>query len=56
MNYSFHPGAEEELGAAIDYYQECEAGLGYDLSLEVFAAIVLAVMHSRRQPDYSKNR
>lgn len=39
MKYSFHPDAEKEFGEAIDYYEECEAGLGYDFSVEVFAAI-----------------
>lgn len=39
MNYSFHPEAEKELSAAIEYYEDCEAGLGYDLSLEVYTAI-----------------
>ena len=39
MSFSFHPEAEEELRAAIDYYEDREAGLGYDFSLEVFTAI-----------------
>jgi len=39
MTFSFHPEAEEELRAAIDYYEDREAGLGYDFSLEVFTAI-----------------
>ena len=39
MSFSFHPEAEEELRAAIDYYEDREAGLGYDFSLEVFTAM-----------------
>lgn len=39
MTYSFHPEAAEEFRAAIDYYEDREAGLGYDFSLEVFTAI-----------------
>ena len=39
MTFSFHPEAEEEFRAAIDYYEDREAGLGYDFSLEVFTAI-----------------
>ncbi len=39
MNYSFHPEAEAEFNAAIDYYEECSAGLGWDLALEVTSAI-----------------
>ena len=39
MTFSFHPEAEAEFKKAIDYYEECEQGLGYDFSIEVFAGI-----------------
>jgi toxin ParE1/3/4 len=39
MTFSFHPEAEEEFKAAIDYYEAREPGLGYDFSAEVFTAI-----------------
>lgn len=39
MTFSFHPEAETEFRGAIEYYEECEAGLGCDFSLEVFAGI-----------------
>lgn len=39
MTFSFHPDAEEEFLAAIDYYEEREAGLGHDFSIEVFKAM-----------------
>jgi hypothetical protein len=39
LNDSFHCDAEAELVAAIDYYEECEYGLGEDFSLEVYSAI-----------------
>ncbi len=39
MNYSFHFEAEAELVAAINYYEDCEHGLGEDFSLEVYSAI-----------------
>jgi toxin ParE1/3/4 len=39
MIFSFHPEAEAEFNEAIDYYEECEPGLGYDFSIEVFASI-----------------
>jgi hypothetical protein len=39
MNYSFHPEAEREFVDAIDYYEECENGLGEDFSLEINATI-----------------
>jgi len=37
MTFSFHPEAESEFRGAIDYYEGCERGLGYDFSIEVFA-------------------
>jgi len=39
MKYVFHPEAEEELVAAIDYYEDCEPGLGYDFAIEVHSTI-----------------
>ena len=39
MTFLFHPEAEEEFLAAIDYYEDSEVGLGYDFSAEVFVAI-----------------
>jgi len=35
ISYSFHPEAESELGAAIDYYESCSLGLGLDFALEI---------------------
>ncbi|MDD1629952.1 MAG: type II toxin-antitoxin system RelE/ParE family toxin [Methylococcaceae bacterium] len=39
MNVLFHPEAELEFNAAIDYYEEIEGGLGYDFSLEIASTI-----------------
>jgi hypothetical protein len=39
MTYSFHPEAENEFVDAINYYEECEGGLGEDFSIEVYATI-----------------
>jgi hypothetical protein len=39
MNYSFHPEAEMEFNQAIDYYENCAEGLGYDFAVEVYSAI-----------------
>lgn len=39
MNIVFHPEAEAELSAAIDYYEAIEIGLGYDFSVEIQASI-----------------
>jgi toxin ParE1/3/4 len=39
MTYSFHPEAEAEFVDAINYYEECERGLGEDFSLEISSTI-----------------
>jgi toxin ParE1/3/4 len=39
MNYWFHPEAEDEFLAAIDYYNACEPGLGEDFFYEVQTVI-----------------
>lgn len=39
MTFSFHPEAEAEFNEAIEYYESCEQGLGYDFSIEVFDCI-----------------
>jgi hypothetical protein len=43
MDYSFHPAAEAELNAAIDYYESIQTGLGIDLAKEVERAVARAV-------------
>ena len=43
MSFSFHPEAEEEFNKAIDYYEDIEAGLGYDFALEVYSTIQRSV-------------
>ena len=43
MSFRFHPEAEHELREAVDYYEDIEPGLGYDLSVEVYSAIQRAV-------------
>lgn len=39
MKYAFHPEAEAEFLAAIDWYEERTAGLGADFAGEIHAAI-----------------
>ena len=34
MTFAFHPEAEAEFSAAIDYYESVNAGLGVDFSIE----------------------
>ena len=37
MIFSFHPEAKDEFNEAIEYYEECESGLGYNFALAVYA-------------------
>ena len=39
MIFEFHPEAKSELFARIDYYQDCEKGLGFDFSIEIYSGI-----------------
>ncbi len=39
MTFSFHPEADTEFREAVEYYEACEPGLGYDFSLEVFSTV-----------------
>jgi hypothetical protein len=35
LKYSFHPAAEAELNQAVDYYDECQTGLGLEFLKEI---------------------
>ena len=39
IDYYFHKDAETELLEAIDYYENCSSGLGYDFSIEAHATV-----------------
>lgn len=43
MKFLFHPEAETEFLAAIDWYEERTTGLGTDFAAEIHAAIQRAV-------------
>lgn len=40
MKFSFHPEAEVEFFETVEYYEECEPGLGRAYSTEVLSAIL----------------
>lgn len=50
MSFRLHPEAERELHEAVEYYEDIEPGLGYDLSVEVYSAIQRAVAYPRAWP------
>ena len=45
MIAEFHPEAEAELVAAIDYYEACESGLGFEFALEANLALERAIKY-----------
>ena len=50
MNYLFHPEAEAEFLQAIEYYEDCAEGLGYDFSVEVCSATQRVTSHPKAWP------
>ena len=47
MNYAFHSEAETEFKHAIDYYESCSKGLGYDFAVEVYSTIEQIVAYPK---------
>jgi len=39
MKVSFHPEAKEEFFEAINYYEECQGGLGLEFAKEIYSTI-----------------
>ncbi len=55
MTFSFHPEAKSELNEAVDYYEKCESGLGYDFAIEVFACIQNIINYPTAWPVIEEN-
>lgn len=53
MTYSFHPAAESEFEGAVEFYDECEEGLGDDFEQEVFATISRIIKYPDAWPRHS---
>ncbi len=54
MTFAFHPAASQELNEAVDYYEGCEAGLGYQFLEEVYAAITRILAYPTAWPALSR--
>ena len=50
MKLSFHPEADTEFFASIEYYEQCESGLGYDFSVEVYSAVQIILKQPTAWP------
>ena len=55
MNYSFHPDAERELNEAIDYYNKCQDGLGFEFAKQVYSTIQNILSFPQAWTPLSKN-
>lgn len=55
MNFSFHPGAAQELDDSIRYYEECRTGLGMEFAEEVYAAIARIIAYPKAWSLLSTN-
>jgi len=55
MKYSFHPSAKNELNEAIDYYEECQLGLGFEFSKEIYSTIHRIIRYPRAWSLLSNN-
>lgn len=55
MKFYFHEDAETEFDKAVDYYEECRAGLGMEFAKEVYAAIARVVQFPEAWSSMSKN-
>lgn len=55
MKWFFHPLAEQELDKAVDYYEDCLAGLGLDFAREIHAAIHRIIQYPEAWSQISEN-
>jgi len=55
MKYSFHPSAKNEFNEAIDYYDDCQAGLGKEFAKEIFSAIQRILQFPKAWSRLSEN-
>jgi len=50
MTFDFHPEAGAEFAEAVDYYEDCETGLGQDFSREVHLSILNVLAYATAWP------
>ena len=55
MRFYFHPEAEEEFDKAIEYYEECQQGLGLEFAEEVYATITRIIKYPEAWSVMSQN-
>lgn len=55
MKVSFYPEAKDELFNAVNYYEECQEGLGQEFAKEVYAAIQRIIQFPEAWSKLSEN-
>lgn len=55
MKYSFHPSAKRELMDAIEYYEQCQSGLGLEFAREIYSTIQRIIHFPEAWSKLSKN-
>ncbi|MBI1821974.1 MAG: type II toxin-antitoxin system RelE/ParE family toxin [Nitrospirae bacterium] len=55
MKFYFHPDAEAELDRTIEYYEQCQRGLGLIFAEEVYATIARIIEYPDAWSILSKN-
>ncbi len=55
MKCSFHYSARKELNVSIEYYEECQVGLGQEFAEEVYGAIQRILEFPKAWAPFSLN-
>jgi toxin ParE1/3/4 len=55
MKIVFHPEAEAEFLAAVDYYEDCKTGLGIDFALEINSTMANILNFPNAWPIFADN-
>ena len=55
MKFYFHEDAEAEFDKAVDFYEDCQRGLGLEFAQEVYATIALIIRFPDAWSPMSKN-
>ena len=55
MKFYFHPDAAVEFDKAVEYYEQCQTGLGLEFAKEVYATITRIIEYPDAWSPLSKN-
>ena len=55
MRFYFHPDADVEFDRAVEYYEQCQPGLGLEFAEEVYTAIARIIEYPDVWSAMSKN-